>query len=428
MAASIGPRSTSGITPDAATNVVRQDPKRKGLLFAGTETQTWVSFDNGDHWQSLRLNMPAISVRDLQVHGDDLIAATHGRGFMVLDDITPLRQLDGGVTHARATLFKPQTAIRVRWDTNPPTPWRMPSQPNPPAGAIIDYYLANDVGGPVTLDIMDSSGKLMRHFSSADPGKPLDPAKLEVPDWWPRPPMNLATAAGMHRFVWDMLYQPMPGAEQDLDANQAVEHDTPVAASSPLIVPGNYTVKLTVGGESLTQPLTVKMDPRVQTAQSALQQQFDASMRAYREATAAGAALGQVQDLEKQIAARKPAAKLTAYRKQLEALSAPEPTMRLAPKGPPTLGSIGGALQMLMGRMQGADRAPTTADMAALDQLSSDYKSLMSRWQRLKGQPLADLNRSLRGLSQPSLVLTKAVAPADWDAAWIATNRDEEVQ
>ena len=379
-----------GITPDAATNVIRQDPERKGLLFAGTETQAWMSFDNGDHWQSLRLNMPAVSVRDLKVHGDDLIAATHGRGYMVLDDITPLRQIDAGVAGASVTLYRPETAVRVRWDMNPPTPWRMPSLPNPPPGAIIDYYLASNAGGPVTLDVEDSGGRLVRHFSSADPEKPLDPAKLDVPDWWPRPPMNLSTEAGMHRFVWDMHYRPVPGALQVLDDNQAVEHGTPVASSSPWIMPGNYTVRLTVDGQSHTQPLTVKMDPRVQPPQTALQQQFDASMQAYQEAIAASAALEQVRELDKRIGARKPSAKLTAYRKQLEELSGPEVTPRFArssPQGPPTLGSVGNSLQTLLRRMQGADRAPTAADIEALHQVSSDYESLMARWQKLEAQP-----------------------------------------
>jgi photosystem II stability/assembly factor-like uncharacterized protein len=377
-----------GITPDAASNVIRQDPQRRRLLFAGSETQVWVSFDNGDHWQSLRLNMPAVSVRDLEVHGDDLIAATHGRGFMILDDITPLRQIDAEVARAPATLYKPEAAVRVRWDMNPPTPWRMPSLPNPPPGAIIDYYLASNVSGPVTLDIIDSSGKRVRHFSSADPAKPLDPAKLDVPASWPRPPMNLSTAAGMHRFVWDMHYRPVPGALPFLDENQAVEHDTPLVPSAPWIMPGNYTVRLTVAGQSLTQPLTVEMDPRVQASEAVLQQQLDASMQAYHEAMAASAALAQVRHLEKQIAARKSSAHLTAYRKQLEDLSGPETTSPFAfffHHGPPTLGSILGSLQMLMGRMQGADRAPTAADLEALEKISSEYKSLRSRWQRLKG-------------------------------------------
>jgi photosystem II stability/assembly factor-like uncharacterized protein len=381
----------AGITPDATTNVIRQDPQRRGLLYAGTETQSWVSFDNGDRWQSLRLNMPAVSVRDLKVHGDDLIAATHGRGFMVLDDLTPLRQIDAGVAKARVTLYKPETAVRVRWDMNPPTPWRMPSQPNPPPGAIIDYYLAANASGPVTLDIMDSSGKLVRHFSSADPEKPLDPKKLDVPDWWPRPPMNLSTEAGMHRFLWDMHYPPAPGASQDLDENQAVEEDTPVSPSSPWIMPGDYTVKLTANGQSHTQPLTVKMDPRVQASEASLQQQFDASMRAYREATAAGAALEQVRALEKKLPAGQSSAGLASYRKQLEALSGPEDASPFAfffNHGPPTLGSIQFSLQMLLGQMQDADRAPTAAQIDALSKSSADCKSLLARWEKLKGQPL----------------------------------------
>lgn len=306
---------------------------------------------------------------------------------MVLDDMTPLRQIDAKLARASVTLYKPETAVRVRWDMNPPTPWRMPAQPNPPPGAIIDYYLAANVSGPVTLDIMDSSGKVVRHFSSADPEKPLDPAKLDVPGWWPRPPMNLSTAAGMHRFVWDMHYPPMPGALQDLDENQAVEENTPVLSSSPWIMPGNYTVRLTVDGQSHTQPLTVEMDPRVQTPEAALQQQFDASMQVYREATATSAALGQVRDLEKQIAARKPSAKLTSYRKELEQLSGPEATSPFAfffNHGPPTLGSIGGSLQMLLGQMQEADRAPTAADIQALDHISSECKALLARWEKLK--------------------------------------------
>ena len=425
----------NGVTPDAATNVIREDPERKGLLFAGTETQTWVSFDNGDHWQSLRLNMPAVSVRDLQVHGDDLVAATHGRGFQVLDDITPLRQLDAQVAKARATLYKPETAIRVRWDMNPPTPWRMPSLPNPPPGAIIDYYLAGNVSGPVTLDVYTSGGKLVRHYSSADPQKPMDPKKLDVPGWWPRPPMNLSTQAGMHRFVWDMHYTPMPGALQFLDANQAVKHDTPVMDSSPWVMPGNYTVKLTANGKTYTQPLVVKMDPRVKTSAADLQKQFDASMQAYRQAIAASEALGQVRDMEKQVSAREsgkqPNAKLAAYEKELETLSGPKASSPFAfffHRGPPNLGSVGGSLQMLMNRMQDADQAPTAADLAALEQDSAELKSLMDRWQKLKGQPLAALNGALRREHQAPMALSKPGAPLDWNAGWITTNRDQEEQ
>ncbi|MBU6421719.1 MAG: glycoside hydrolase, partial [Gammaproteobacteria bacterium] len=383
----------NGISDDAATNVIREDPVKKGLLFAGTETQTWVSFDNGDHWQSLRLNMPAVSVRDLQIHGDDLVAATHGRGFYVLDDITPLRQIDAPVADTAVTLYKPEPAVRVRWDMNPPTPWRMPSLPNPPPGAVIDYYLANNISSPVTLDIYTADGKLVRHFSSADPQKPLDPAKLDVPDWWPRPPMNLSTQAGMHRFVWDMLYPPLPGAMQRLDDNQAVIHNTPLAPSSPWIMPGRYTVKLTTDGRTYTQPLMVSMDPRVKTPHAALQQQFELSMRAYEDSLAAGAAFVQIQALQQQIDARVKqsgaSAALSAYSKQLDALTGPP----LSPfafffgyRGPPSLVSVGLTLQVLMDRMQAADLAPTAADVAALNKTSDELKSLLARWTTLKSQ------------------------------------------
>jgi hypothetical protein len=314
---------------------------------------------------------------------------------------------------------------------NPPTPWRIPALPNPPAGAIIDYNLASNASGPVTLDIRTSDGKLVRHWSSADPEKPLDPKTLQVPDWWPRPPMNLSTQAGMHRFVWDMHWQPMPGALQFLDANQAVKHETPVMASSPWVMPGNYTVKLTANGKTYTQPLVVRMDPRVETSTADLQQQFDKSMQAYHEAMAASRALGQVRDMEKQVASRKSSDKLAAYEKQLETLSGPKassPFEFFSHRGAPNLGSVGGSLQMLMLRMQGADQAPTAADLAALDETSAELKSLMDRWDSLKGQSLTALNRALQESGQQPLVLAKAIAPLDWNAGWITTNRDQEEQ
>ncbi|MGA9852967.1 MAG: glycoside hydrolase [Gammaproteobacteria bacterium] len=419
----------SGIPDGAATNVIREDTERKGLLFAGTETQTWVSFDDGDHWQSLRLDMPAISVRDLQIKGDDLVAATHGRGFWVLDDITPLRQMDTQVAHAPVALYKPELATRVRWDMNPPTPWRMPAEQNPPPGAILDYYLADNVADPVSLDILDANGKLVRHFSSADPVKPLDPAKLDVPDWWPRPPMNLSAQAGMHRFVWDMHYPPMPGALQFLDANQAVLHNTPVIASSPWIRPGNYTVKLTVEGRSYSQPLTVRMDPRVTTPMTALRQQFTLSMRAYEESLTASAALGQIRNLQQQITARQKqhgtSAALTRYSKQLEALTGP-PASPFAFffrfRGPPNFASVAISLQSVMGRMQDADQAPTAADIAALDKTTRELQTLITRWTALKSQRLADINAGLRRSNLAPLVLANALAPAGWDRGRLTTD------
>src|SRR5436190_15263710 len=189
----------SGIPYGATVNVVREDPKREGLLYAGTETQVWVSFDDGEHWQSLRLNMPATSIRDLIVKDDDLVVATHGRGFWILDNITPLRQLNAQTAAADAVLFKPTVAYRVRWNSNTDTP--IPpdeaAAPNPPDGAIIDYTLKTAAADPATLAITDATGKPVREYSSTDRAEPPDPATAPVPLYWYRRPQALSAAAGM---------------------------------------------------------------------------------------------------------------------------------------------------------------------------------------------------------------------------------------
>ncbi|MEO6807392.1 MAG: glycoside hydrolase, partial [Edaphobacter sp.] len=194
-----------GITAGAATSAIREDPKHKGLLYAGTETQVYVSFDDGDHWQSLRLNMPASSVRDLAVKDDDLIAATHGRGFLILDNLTPLRQIAAKVAASNAYIYTPQTAIRIRNNMNPPTPWPpdMATGENPPAGAMIDYYLGSNFSGNVSLEIVDSTGTIVSRFNSTDPVPPLDP-RYPDPTLWARPPRIVSTTPGHHRYLWDM--------------------------------------------------------------------------------------------------------------------------------------------------------------------------------------------------------------------------------
>ncbi|HXI32495.1 MAG TPA: hypothetical protein VNH63_00295, partial [Gemmatimonadales bacterium] len=228
---------SAGLAPGAVANSIREDPRQPGLLYAATETQVWVSFDDGGHWQSLRANMPAISVRDIAVKDDstclcaDLIAGTHGRGFWILDDLTPLRQM-AALQRAQAAnapyLVKPQTAIRVRFGTNDPTPWppEVPAGENPPAGAILDYFLPADATGPVTLEVVDAGARVIRSYSSADsvlaPDPALDPAAYDqvcrqrpqstfcgLPLYWPAPQMAIATRAGMHRVAWDMRLQPI---------------------------------------------------------------------------------------------------------------------------------------------------------------------------------------------------------------------------
>lgn len=425
----------NGVAGGEATNVVIEDPERQGLLFAGTETQVFVSFDDGDHWQSLRLNMPAISVRDLTVKGDDLIAATHGRGFQILDDITPLRQIDKQVARAAVTLYKPQVATRVRWGMNPPTPWRMPFQDNPPPGAVIDYYLAHDAHGVVTLDILDAKGNVVRHYASNNPDKPIPLDELRVPAWWPRPPQHLSTEAGEHRYVWNMHYAPIPGLTRQLDGDQAVrDNETPKVATAPWAMPGHYSVRLTVDGHSYTQPMTVRMDPRVKTSTADLQRQFDLSKQAYDEAITGLTALGKIRDLQAQLAERvaKPGAPaaLQAYAKKLDELAGPRnapPFFFFFYKGPPIISGVAFQLRRLMGTVEGADFAPTQGQAAAFKQASDSMQALLAKWQTLKGEPLTRVDAALRKANlQPVRVLADANVPDEWDEPWVKYYRADQ--
>ena len=265
----------NGIPAEGIVNVVREDPKTKGLLFAGTENAVYVSFDDGEQWQPLRLNMPATSIRDLVVHEDDVAVATHGRGFWILDDIEPLRQ-----ARSTETLLKPQRAWRVRWNknTDTPLPADEPAGQNPPDGAILDYVLAAPAS-LVTLEIVDAKGEVVRRYASNDPVEPVVDTG-NVPAYWIRPQRVPSTAPGMHRFVWDLHYPPLPRSAPSYPI-AAVPFDTPPSPTSPWVLPGTYTVRLTVDGKTSTQPLTVAMDPRVKTPRAGLEEQFRLSMQVY---------------------------------------------------------------------------------------------------------------------------------------------------
>jgi hypothetical protein len=268
--------------PDGPVNTVREDPQRRGLLFAGTEVAVFVSLDDGEHWQPLRLNMPATSIRDLVVHNDDIVVGTHGRSFWILDDITPLRQLTATVASSPSFLFAPQVAYRVKRNVNSDTPLP-PEEPvgqNPPDGAIINYYLKANATGPVVLEIFDSKNQLVRRYSSDDKPQQINEKDYQVPAYWYRPPQVLQTQAGVQRFVWDLTYAP-PSAFSHGFPISAIYKDTPLYPLGPSVLPGNYTVKLTVDGKTLSQTVTVKMDPRVKTADAGLAKQFQHSLDAY---------------------------------------------------------------------------------------------------------------------------------------------------
>ena len=249
--------------PDGPVNTVREDPVRKGLLFAGSELAAYVSFNDGDDWRALRLNMPATSVRDLVIHEEDVVVGTHGRGFWILDDISPLRQMTAEIAAAEAHLFAPRPAYRLPRNTNADTPLppEEPAGKNPPDGAILYYYLKSAASGEMALELFDGNNKLVRRFSSAGKPEPPDP-QLNVPAYWIRPFQPLSTGAGMHRFIWD-LHGPPPqgGGRRGGYPISAIYQDTP-GPQGEWAPPGNYTVKLTVDGRGYTEALVVKPDPR----------------------------------------------------------------------------------------------------------------------------------------------------------------------
>ncbi|MCF8406528.1 MAG: hypothetical protein K9G06_01515 [Chitinophagaceae bacterium] len=264
--------------PNEPINSVREDAVRKGLLFAGSENAVYFSIDAGENWQSLRLNMPASSIRDLVIKDDDLVIGTHGRSFWILDNITPIRQINVNKTK-ETVLFKPQKAVRVRWNmnTDTPLPPEEPAGENPPDGAMIDYYLNSNSSGPVKLEILNAQGDIIRTFSSNDTLYNIP--EVNIPLYWIRPQQILAATKGAHRFLWDMKYTPLniPAAYP----MTAIIHNTPPDATAPWVMPGNYKIRLTVDGQIQEQPITITMDPRVKTSTAQWQRQHDLSMICY---------------------------------------------------------------------------------------------------------------------------------------------------
>jgi photosystem II stability/assembly factor-like uncharacterized protein len=426
----------TGIAPDAVANSIREDPRQKGLLYAATDAQVWVSFDDGAHWESLRLNMPAISVRDIRVKDDstclcaDLVAGTHGRGFWILDNLTPLRQI-AQAREARANreayLFRPAAAVRVRFGTNDPTPWppELPAGQNPPPGALIDYYLSSDAAGPVRLEIVDSAGKTIRAYSSADP-LPPDPAANRdeydrvcqqnptaphcgLPLYWPAPVMTLATSGGMHRFSWDMRYEPLTPEDgpqgATISATGAVPFRTYPQVNSPWAPPGRYTVRLAVNGKTYSQPLTVRLDPRVKTPAAALARVAALTREMYEGAQAARAGYAEARRLLLALE-RLEGQEVAGFRVRVESL-APPPRQRGglggpggglggAPAGPPTLESVANAALAAAMAMQRADVAPTVNQVEACSRARTQLRDVMTRWETLRTRDLARLNASLR--------------------------------
>ena len=406
---------TNGIPENENTDVVREDPERKGLLFAGTERAVHVSFDDGEHWQSLRLNMGATSIRDLIIKGDDLAVGTHGRGFWILDNITPLRQLQDSVLKAPAHLFKPQTAYRVRWNTNSDTPLPpdVPAGENPPDGAMIDFYLGAATSGVVTLEIKDAQGQTVRRYSSEDRVPPEDPL-LNIPPYWVRPPQKLANGAGLHRFFWDFHLDPVPGVTAQYPI-AAVYKNTAPEATSPWAMPGKYTVVLTAGGKKYEQPLTLVMDPRVKTSNADLAEQFKLSKQLYDEWLALNSISEQVRRIRGQITEMRPRvsdanlkAKVDAFAEKLQSVAGAGGGGfggGGSAAGRVTVASATGRIRTLFNLIEEVDLAPTPQVAAAVPDVLKDSRAVQESWRTLSSQDIAALNQELKAAGLPPIEL-----------------------
>ena len=390
-------RVDSGIPRGRFVNVVREDTARPGLLYAGTEFGIYVSFDDGAHWQSLQQNLPVTSVRDINVHGDDLVIATHGRGFWIMDDVTPLRQMNE-VRPGEVTLFAPADAIRVRpaGFTGTPMPKDEPTAANPPNGAVIDYVLPGGVSGPVVLTILDAHDQVVRRYSSAEHVPPLNPGKLKfAPEWVPPVPIP-AAASGMQRFVWDLRYT-KPAAP----GSKGPSEDGVWAP------PGRYTVRLTVGGRDYSKPLVVKPDPRVKLAEAAYEREFalarkvEAAQLQVSTALAGAAKLLDTLDARLATAGRlhgdmaalfAKATNISGTRPHAERVPFPAvPPLRVD-----SLQAISDDLESLASAVDAADADPTPDALASYAAVSGKVTATLAEWTSLQRVDVPKLNQRLK--------------------------------
>jgi hypothetical protein len=417
---------TNGLPEFGPVDTVREDPVRKGLLFAGTENSVFVSFDDGDHWQSLQLNLPHTAARDLWIHDSDLIVGTHGRGFWILDDIEPLREasekLTGGVH-----LFTPAPAYRMQRNTNTDTPLP-PDEPmaeNPPDGAVLDYFLPS-TASTVTLEILDGQGKVVRRYANTDKPDASEEelAKQLIPLYWLRKFRALSAEAGMHRWVWHLHCAPPVTTRHEYPI-AAIPHDTPRYPAGPTALPGNYTVRLTVDGKSSRAALVVKMDPRVKTAAAGLQKKFAIEMQLASMMTDSSQALAQGGALRDQLtkasAQASGAAKeaIDAFEKKLSGVLGASGGFFAPPSAEVTLSRVNGAVGTLYQQVWQADAEPTVPQTEAVAAAERDVKDVMSRWNALKTADLPALNQSLHESNLPAVQVPSDVTAPE-------TQSDEE--
>ena len=400
---------TKGLADNASINVVREDPARKGLLFAGSETSVYVSFDDGDDWQPLQLTLPHTSMRDLAIHGDDLIVATHGRSFWILDDITPLRQWSAQVARGPLHLFAPQSAVRFRWNrnTDTPLPPEIPAGQNPPDGAIIDYLLADGSRGEVKLEIFDAQNHLVRRYSSADQPTPMDKIAAEnpIPMYWVRPQQIVSSEVGFHRFVWDLHYAPPDSLNHEFPIS-AIYRNTPELPLGAMALPGRYVVKLTVNGKSQEQLLTLHMDPRVKTPAAELRAQFEMETGAVRGMNDSFKSLGQVRSVREQLAERfaeagnSPlSASLSSMQKKVAELEGSTESsffgLPTTGKRPENFSTLNQHFGNLLAVADSADSTPTSQAQRVYREELEAWQNLEAQWTVIRNHDIPQLNSDL---------------------------------
>jgi hypothetical protein len=399
-------RVSNGIRAPAFVRAVREDPARKGLLYAGTELGVYVSFDDGDHWQSLQLNLPVAPIHDLVVHGDDLVVATHGRAFWILDDLSPLRQASEQIGASRAQLFYPQTAIRVRPNVNrdTPLPPEMPAGENPPVGAVIDYWIAEEPRGEVTLEILDSRRELVRRYSSNDRDRP--PRRPPpIASYWFLPFHALPNSAGMHRFVWDLRYPKPPVVDPEYSMAAVAGQNTPTKPEGAMALPGEYQVRLTVEGRSYEQPLRLEMDPRTHVDAADLERQFDLERKISDTIEQDHQAIVEVQQLRAEIknvlatSTGAAGAAVQALDKKAVALAGearPDIEEENEARPAQNLHILNIRLARILDVVDSADVAPTQQAMEEFESARKDLSTALRNWDELRRKDVVAVNELLQ--------------------------------
>jgi photosystem II stability/assembly factor-like uncharacterized protein len=389
--------------------VIREDPKKAGLLFAGTESAIYVSFDDGDHWQSLMANLPNTSYRDITMHGSDLVVGTYGRGIWILDDYSVLRQLTPTVASEPAHLFEPADAVRVRRNVNYDTPFppEVPYALNPPDGVIIYYSLASRPSSPISLDVIDASGAIVRHMSSTPSAPVAEAAQPPEPNFWLAPPASMPTNVGINRVNWDLRYDPPPAFTHSFEIN-ANPGLTPPSPEGPLAIPGIYTLKLTVSGKSYTQRVTVKNDPRSPAKPSDLRAQLDLQMKYYDGAKESSDAYGQISALRRSLTEYthgSPPSEIVAVATALDAkLAALGGTTDRGRGGftgrggtppPPSFMAINGTMGHELIALDNGDMLPNEPMRKGYTAKCSDLKTAITSWKSINSADLTAFNAIL---------------------------------